>query len=187
LQLIWEAFANALKWIWDNILKPLADFFNSTFKPLLDAVGGFVKWCGDGIKWLGDQLGKLCFKHATPLAEKFGETLENVNRQVGSAAENIGDLSSSLRGVRGAGIGVVGGVGAAGVYAAGPPIPAMAAAPVSVNISAPLVNVEGSADRRTAEMAVNLALEKLKTVVIEATSSAAPTKRIRVGSKRTVV
>jgi hypothetical protein len=100
-----------------------------------------------------------------------------------SASENVGKLSESLRGVKGAGVGV--GV-AAGGYAA-PPIPAAAGAPVSVNINAPLVNVEGSADRRTAEMAVNLAFERLKTVIIEASSSAAPTKRVRVGSLRAVV
>jgi len=50
---------------------------------------------------------------------------------------------------------------------------------VNVNVSGPLVNVEGSADKATAEYAAELVKEKLKTVLIEATSSAAPTKRIR--------
>jgi hypothetical protein len=68
---------------------------------------------------------------------------------------------------------VGGGVGAAA------PIPA-APGHVTVNISAPLVNVEGSADKRTVELAVERVKEVLKTTLIEASSSAAPTKRIRV-------
>jgi hypothetical protein len=59
-------------------------------------------------------------------------------------------------------------------------MPPPAPAPVTVTITAPLVNVEGSADRRTVELAVEKVKEALKTTLIEATSAAAPTKRIRV-------
>ncbi|RLI24722.1 MAG: hypothetical protein DRO52_05125 [Candidatus Hecatellales archaeon] len=52
------------------------------------------------------------------------------------------------------------------------------AAPI-IHINAPLVYVAGSADRRTAELAAELVRERLQTVLVEATSSMAPTKRIR--------
>lgn len=51
---------------------------------------------------------------------------------------------------------------------------------MTVHFNAPLVNVEGSADRRTAELAVKMVVERLKTVLIDPTSSSAPTKRIHV-------
>jgi len=49
-------------------------------------------------------------------------------------------------------------------------------------INGPLVNVEGSADRRTAEYAAELVEKKLQSVIVEASSSNAPTihKRIRI-------
>jgi len=49
---------------------------------------------------------------------------------------------------------------------------------MTIQFNAPLVNIEGSADKRTAEYAANLVVEKLKTVLIEPTSQSAPTKRI---------
>jgi len=53
------------------------------------------------------------------------------------------------------------------------------AQPVTFNVSSPLVVIEGSADKKTAEYAAKIVLDKLKRVVIENTSSGAPTKRIR--------
>jgi len=67
-------------------------------------------------------------------------------------------------------------VGAAPPTPFAPPVPT----PVTVYITAPLVNVEGSADKRTVELAVEKVKEALKTTLIEATSAGAPTKRIRV-------
>ena len=51
--------------------------------------------------------------------------------------------------------------------------------PINITINGPLVNIEGSADRFTAELAAELVEEKLKNVIIEATSSQAKTKTIR--------
>jgi len=54
----------------------------------------------------------------------------------------------------------------------------------TIHISGPLVVVEGSADKRTAELAADLVEKKLKTVLIESTSPSAPTKRIRITRRR---
>ncbi len=55
--------------------------------------------------------------------------------------------------------------------------------PINITITAPLVNVEGSADRETAKLAASLVKEELRNVVVEASSSGAPgtQKRIRTG------
>jgi hypothetical protein len=71
--------------------------------------------------------------------------------------------------------------GVSGLGVAAPNVPTPAApAPVTVSINAPLVNVEGSADKRTVELAVEKVKEALKSTLVEASSSGAVTKRIRV-------
>jgi len=56
---------------------------------------------------------------------------------------------------------------------------------VSIQITGPLVVVEGSADRATAELAAVLVEERLRSVIVEATSSGAPStsKMIRIGNR----
>jgi hypothetical protein len=56
---------------------------------------------------------------------------------------------------------------------------------MNLHFHAPLVNIEGSADRATAEYAAKLVEDKLRSVVLEATSSSAPatSKRIRTQSR----
>jgi len=52
---------------------------------------------------------------------------------------------------------------------------------VEIVIKGPLVNVEGSVDRRTAELAADMVKKKLGSVIVEATSSGVnvKTKRVR--------
>lgn len=69
------------------------------------------------------------------------------------------------------------------VYGAGPmPMAtAMAAAKpaVTLHFYAPIVNVEGSADKETAKMAAQMVQDQLNSVIIEATTTGAATKRVR--------
>jgi uncharacterized protein YicC (UPF0701 family) len=55
---------------------------------------------------------------------------------------------------------------------------------VNINITGPLVNIEGNADKKTVDLAANQVLAKLKTIIVEPTSSNAPStqKRIRSGA-----
>jgi len=59
---------------------------------------------------------------------------------------------------------------------------------ISIQISAPLVNVEGSADRATAELAASMVEESLRNVIVEASSSGAPStsKMVRYGNRVTI-
>ena len=58
-----------------------------------------------------------------------------------------------------------------------------------IEIHAPLVNIEGSADEATAERAAKLVEDALRSVIIEPTSSGAPatSKEIRIGSRMVAV
>ncbi|MCP8314558.1 MAG: hypothetical protein H3Z53_09340 [archaeon] len=49
----------------------------------------------------------------------------------------------------------------------------------TINITSPLIAIQGSADKRTVELAANMVMKRLKSVVIESTSSASSLKRIR--------
>lgn len=57
-------------------------------------------------------------------------------------------------------------------------------APIVLHITAPLINIEGSADKATVDLATKQVLDKLKSIVVEPTASyaAATQKRIRQGA-----
>lgn len=44
------AFADAIKWVWDNILAPFGQFLADTLGPIIEAIGDMVKGLVDGIK-----------------------------------------------------------------------------------------------------------------------------------------
>jgi hypothetical protein len=59
---------------------------------------------------------------------------------------------------------------------------------VSIQITAPLIQIEGSADKKTAELAAAFVVDRLRSTIVEATSSGAPTtsKMIRPGNRVTI-
>ena len=44
------AFADAIKWVWDNVLAPFGKFLADTLGPIIEAIGDMVKGLVDGIK-----------------------------------------------------------------------------------------------------------------------------------------
>ena len=44
------AFADAIKWVWDNVLAPFGQFLADTLGPIIEAIGDMVKGLVDGIK-----------------------------------------------------------------------------------------------------------------------------------------
>jgi phage-related protein len=193
-----KPLADGLQWLWDHVLKPLVDWLSRTFKPVVDSIGnavstikgavdtvggalkGFTDAVGGAMKGAGDAIGKfissICFAHAIHNAVE--SSIKDLDRWVEAVR---GSMDRGLESVKGfvAEVGKPAALGGIHIGAA-PPVPPPAPAPITVTITAPLVNVEGSADRRTVELAVEKVKEALKTTLIEATSAAAPTKRIRV-------
>jgi phage-related protein len=184
---VWEALCNAVKWLWDTVLAPIAnalkgfvDTIGGAVNTVKDALGGFAGAVSDamGNAWnsISGFISNICFAHAIHNAvESSLKDLDKWERAVeASMAQGVESVKGFIAEVDKPTLAV--GVGGAATPV---PIPATASA-VTVNITAPLVNVEGSADKRTVELAVEKVKQVLRTTLIEASSSAAPTKRIRV-------
>jgi hypothetical protein len=165
-----------LVWLWNNILKPLADFIEKTFGGAIKAVGTIVSDISGAIGGLGSALSHLSFVHAAPAAEAFNKTLHDSIALTDTLTGKVSGLSSSLMSVSGAAGGGFGGPSAvSGIAAAVKPV-----AP-TINIQK-LVNIEGSADEKTAQRAAQMVQAKLREVIIEPTSMATPNlKRVRLG------
>jgi hypothetical protein len=205
----WNALRDALDWLWNNILKPIADFLEKTFitaindvmkaaKPLEDVVntiGGAAKAVGGAMESVGSAvggglskaggaisgfIGSICFSHALQkAAEESTVTMDNwakmVSDQMDKGLTAIKDFNKEAM-FAGAGAMADGG-GLAGI--GGPVTPVS----IALHIAAPLVQIQGSADRETAQLAAKLVQDKLKNVLVEATGhgSVATHKRIRIG------
>jgi hypothetical protein len=138
---------------------------------------------GNAWNSISNFIGSICFAHALAnAADSSQKTMTSwVSMVKDSMDKGLTSIKEFNRQTELSGI-------AASASAAATPVPsavlAGARAPVTLNITAPLVNVEGSADRRTAELASRQVLDQLKSVIVEATSSNAPAtmKRIRTQS-----
>jgi flagellar biosynthesis chaperone FliJ len=186
---------DALNFLWNNVLVPIADFLEKVFLKAIDDVVGAIKpfqtavsdvsgVAGDlskGVSDLGGALSHLCFVHAAPAAEIFNKTLKESIDLTDALTGKTNSLASSLFSVSGSvggpgGVGGGGGIGAAAALAAGGRGP-------MINITAPLVQIQGSADKATAQMAAHLVQQSLKNVTVEPTSHGtwAEHKRILLG------
>jgi len=187
---IWNGICNAAKGAWDTICnagKGIVDAVGGAAKAAGDALGNFANAAGkalsDAGKAVWDFITGICFAHAIHNAvessvKDLGEWVDVVEDSMNKGIKSVKDFIAEVDRPALTVGGVAG--GAASVGLAPSPVPAPAAVSVTVNITAPLVNVEGSADKRTVELAVEKVKEALKTTLIEATSAGAPTKRIRV-------
>jgi len=74
-----------------------------------ERVGGVVEKIVGGVagavSWLGGALAALCFRHAIPMAKRFGETLDTVEEQTRGLTEDVTRLGEGLKGLRGVEIG----------------------------------------------------------------------------------
>jgi hypothetical protein len=131
-----------------------------------DAISGFI--------------GSICFAHA--LANAADSSQKTMTGWVGMVQDSMDKGLASIKEFNGQAE-LSGAAASAGVGAAPVPSAALAGAraPVTLNITAPLVNVEGSADRATVDLASRQVLNQLKSIIVEPTSISAPAtqKRIR--------
>jgi uncharacterized glyoxalase superfamily protein PhnB len=136
------------------------------FEDALEAAYGVVKDVEGGIGKLGSVLSHLCFVHATPSAQEFNKTLNESIGLTDALSGKVSSLTGHLSGVAGV-AGEVGGapsgIGAMAAAGAGAKAPA-------ITINGPLVQIQGSADKKTAELAAQMMQNKLKNVLIQPTS-----------------
>jgi hypothetical protein len=168
VQAAWDAFVGALRWGYETFIKPI-----------IDAITGFFNWI-EGVKQGIASFFSGLFGGGGGGAQEGGGAAAGYGYVPPEAAAAMG-----MAGVPGL---QAGGIITAPTLAflgeAGPeaviPLERFQPTSISIQFNAPLVNVEGSADRQTAELAARIIEGKLKTVLIEASSRSAPTKRIRV-------
>jgi len=157
---VWEAFCGAFAW-----------FYNNVVKPVIDAIAAAFGWIS-GIFTEGE---------ARPPEEAGGarERMPEESYKPSPEEREPGGHWQHGAIITRPTFGLVGEGGPEAIiplnkYGLGP----------SISVMGPLVVVEGSADRATAEYAARIVLEGLKTVIIEPTSGGAlaTQKRIRRGA-----
>jgi len=177
----WKGLADIIQWFY-NLLKPIFDAVDTAAK----ALGGFVSDVSGAMNKAGGAIQgfihSICFAHAlADAADSSEKTMKNwtgmVDDSMNKGLKSIKDFNAQAQ------IGgsqMAGSIGTAGALPTGP------AKPTTVNIEqkAPLIYIEGSADKATVDAASKQLLAKLKTIIVEPTSSAASAtqKRIRSGS-----
>ncbi len=106
---------NGLKWAYDNILLPVANFFKDilvadldvalipvhAFEVAINAVANAVKPLASFIGDLGSALSHLCFAHAAPAAEEFNKQVTQSIALSDQLAHKTRTLGSSLQALSG--------------------------------------------------------------------------------------
>jgi hypothetical protein len=161
--LVWEAIMAGLKFVWDHTIGPIVDGIGW----LIDAIAGVGKALGglgggagagvgaSGVGTVVPALPGAAYVGVLPGMQRGGIAFKPTVAVVGEIPEAIVPLSR---------LGRMGGG-------------------VTVEIKSPLVYIEGSADKETVKKAAKDVLKVLDSVIIEATSSGASTKRIREGTR----
>ena len=163
-----DAVDAAVGWVIEK-LGWLKDALFGAAEAAKNALGGFADWVKGGLdsanKSIQGFVNSICFAHA------IHDAVESSKKDL---SEFVDTVDSSMKGA-------LGGIEkfAPSIGAPIPAIGGIAGQPVSLSITGPLVNIEGSADEKTAELAAERMREELKSVLIEATSGQATTKRIR--------
>jgi len=169
-----DAVDTAVGWVVEK-LRWLTDALWGAADAANKALGAFQNWVGNAMRGAMDSvqgfIDGICFAHA--IKDAVESSKKDLGDFVSSVDSSMGEALGSIRGFnREAGLGIAGSLGAA----ATPPH-------LSLVFNAPLVNVEGSADERTAELAAEKVRDALRNVLVEASSGAAPGihKRVRIG------
>ncbi|MCW4002410.1 MAG: hypothetical protein NWE95_00650, partial [Candidatus Bathyarchaeota archaeon] len=183
---------NGLKWLWDNVLVPLGNFIGGALLGAWNAFANGLSWAYNNlIKPVFDALNWVYINVLKPIADFLG-TIWNGLSGIGNAVGGFfGGIGKALGFAEG---GIVTGPTLALIGEAGPeavvPLREFGNLPAGngsgvVNLYAPLITIEGNADRATVEAAAQRVMQKLRTVIVEASSSVASStrKRIRTGGR----
>lgn len=177
----WQTLGGIFEWFY-NLAKPIIDAVNTA----ANALGGFVNDVAGAMSGAGKAIGgfisSICFAHALQgAADSSQKTLKDWNSMVSDSMNKgltaIKDFNAQAQI---SGSPTLGGIGGAGPLPTGPSKPTV----VNVYPQGPIVNVEGSADKATADLASKQVLQVLKTIIVEPSSLGAgiTQKRIRQGS-----
>ena len=117
-----SALGSALSFVWNDILKPVGEFFKgilvadldavlapiNMFESAINKVASAVKPLTDVIGGLGNALKSLCFVHAAPAAEEFNTQISKSVELSRNLTEKLEPLKNSLMSVSGANVNQMG-------------------------------------------------------------------------------
>jgi hypothetical protein len=165
----WNLLANGWSWAYNHLIKPVFDAlswaYNNILKPIADFLGAITSAAQGAINavtGVGKAAGPLSIPGmpiSYPGRAKGGIVTSPEVALIGEAGpEAIIPLSGSY---------MPGGLG------------------TTININSPLVYIQGSADERTADLAVKKVEKILTNIILEASSSGGPSthKRVRIGTR----
>jgi hypothetical protein len=176
----------ALKWLWDSVLVPLGNFLSGTLLAAWNALANGISWAYNNIlKPVFDALAWVWNNIIKPIGDAIGAivgavtgflggggTPSNQNPNVGGHLQQGGIVTRPTLAL----------IGEAGPEAV---IPLNRGGfGTTLQINSPLITVQGSVDKRTAEYAARLIEERLKNVLVEPSSLSGSSthKQIRFGS-----
>jgi hypothetical protein len=190
-----EPFRNAINQIGATLM--------NIFKPAIDAVGNALNWLWtnvvqpfiDGLKWLADSLASVAgwftslgttASTSSGMIDSYTQSMIDLYDTVGQPPstgliESFEFLDKAMKDIEAPELKISPFVDET---LKGMPLGTVAPArSVTLIMNSPLVNIEGSADSETAKLAADLVEEKLRNVLVEASSSSAPGthKRVRTG------
>jgi hypothetical protein len=186
-----NAVKGALEWFWTNILVPLGNYVGGGLLAAWNAFAGGIQWAYNNlIKPVIDAISWAYNNILKPIGDFFGGIGKGISDWWSGVTGGIGDWWSGLTGggqpkIPGAQHGGI--VTRPTLLWAGENGPE-AIVPLNrgfgtVNVT---INIEGSADKATAELAAKMVSERLRSVIVEATSTSAPTTMRRIRNQSTV-
>jgi hypothetical protein len=170
-----SAIVNAVSWACSSASSALQSFASSAANAL-GAAGSAI----------ANFISSICFAHAIGAAvessqKDLGKWVDVVGTSMHKAKEHVQGFIANMKDV---GLDVNAKVPEPVTMGSMIVPPTMSRPNITVTITAPLVQIQGSADRATAELAAKMVNDQLQNVIVEATSANAPTtqKRIRQGA-----
>jgi hypothetical protein len=190
-----NAVKGALEWFWNNILVPLGNYVGGALLAAWNAFAGGISWAYNNlIKPVIDAISWAYNNILKPIGDFFGGIGKGISDWWGGVTGGIGSWWSGLTGGGSSQPSVkIPGAQHGGIVKRPTLLWAGEAGPEaivplnrglgSVNVT---INIEGSADKATAELAAKLVAQKLRSVIVEATSSSAPSTMRRIRDQSTV-
>jgi phage-related protein len=184
-----NAVKGALEWFWNNILVPLGNYVGGALLAAWNAFAGGISWAYNNlIKPVIDAISWAYNNILKPIGDFFGGIGKGISDWWGGVTGGISSWWSGVTGGGGQPSLKIPGAQHGGIVTrptllwageAGPEaIVPLSRGFGSVNVT---INIEGSVDKATAELAAQLVGQKLRSVIVEASSSGASStmKRIR--------
>ena len=193
-----QPVSQALTWLWNNVLMPLAQFlvgnllsaWNTLSNGISWAYNNLIKPVFDALSWAWNNILKPIVDFLGGVASFFGGVGAAISKAVSGATSSAAAGGPAFKRQRGGivtkpEIALIGEAGPEAIIPlSGPYMPRGLG--TTININSPLVHIEGSADERTADLAVKKVEKILDNIILEASSSGGPSthKRVRIGTGR---